>query len=1158
MKEIFLTFLNVSINGSILVAAVILTRFIFKRYNRSIICILWGLVALRMLIPVNIPVEFSLVPVAESVTVEKVVADVHITDTQPDKAPITDSGINVGGDNGTPDTDINSGGNNGTADTDTDINVGGNNGGPVTDGGKDGEELPPVSVTLGVSAPVAPPASNTVTSDAVDTDTSLKTDVKDIIVRYGSIVWLVGMACMVIYLIASDVRLRLKTRVRYEKENGVYLCDDVKSPFVMGVIRPRIMLPSSTDGDNEHYILMHERAHIERGDHIWKVLAFAVLTVHWYNPLVWLSFILYSRDTEMACDERVIRRNGTEIRKAYAHALLTYSMGKGGSVHGGWSFSQRSLATRIKGVLNYKKSALWVFVSFGLACIVLVVCFMTVPVEMEDTTLEDDGSSAEQTTVDDYSKVVNVLKEKGLSDPKVIDEAKVRLQNGTSANESEHSILLVADYAYGDSIYHNMHIVLRTDDELELIDLEDEFGSYGDIISVCDINGDGIDECILQQVLDMFGGAGQFMSRVISFTEDEVNVLFESDPGNLYDTGFRSEYLEQKLLRISNIYTGYTTQIDISGMFKDEYFNSNEEGINRPGIQCESFVEFKPKESNQGCYCEIECIQFVTLDGASLGYVLSILKYNSKAQTFDVINSEFLSEDEYYQMNRNPEGSNSNTSDDKPVYDNVKGIKHNVLNFPPIEQFSGSDYGYEYEEFPEVDYAVYKQDGVEEMIAPTDQRLVQLMDFLSYSRSHSVSSVRQGYVTGEELQSFLTYQGGTLEVVFKPLNDKNFPYTKIIIGGDNYISIVNTDLEGFKNFDGMHADQTWPYMAAVRQSYEFEFSSSDLWHVSWIDLLEYAGFKEAGNGSTDQGGSDISENSWYENIELDDNNTVSWNFDVYETDSSFYYCSADGIHEYDKDSFKDEVIVREYSTGFTVYDNKIYYCTEDKVRCYDIITRDIMDVWDEAQADGSFMYLGDIQIHNGYLYIKTLGTAAIRMSLNTGVSETFLSDFVLLALLDNDCYFIDHASRTFSIYHMECTTKEVSLLRGDGLYREHPPIEGKIYISDLAKAGDSVYYLMREEDQIYKLNLGGEDELIADFGDYPSDVGLSIFKGDGDSLYYSVREGQNESLYEYNADGTKLLLKVTGKTNFGDFVVTKSAIFYKIADGSPVICVARA
>ncbi len=391
MKEIFMSFLNVSINGSILIAAVILTRFIFKRYNRSIICILWGLVALRMLIPVNIPLELSLLPVAESVTAEKVVADVPITDTQPHKAPIIDSGINVGGDKGTPDTDTNSGG-----DTDTDINVGGNNGAPVTDGGKDGEELPPVSVTPGVSVPVAPPASNTVTSDAVDTDTSLKTEVKDIIVRYGSIVWLVGMACMVIYLTAGDVRLRLKTRVRYEKEKGVFLCDDVKSPFVMGVIRPRIILPSSTDGDNEHYILIHERAHIERGDHIWKVLAFAVLAVHWYNPLVWLSFMLYSRDTEMACDERVLKRNGTEIRKAYAHALLTYSTRR--ETTGGWSFSQRSLAVRIKGVLNYKKPALWVFVSFALACVVLVVCFMTVPVEGEDGDGNDIHVSATEGT----------------------------------------------------------------------------------------------------------------------------------------------------------------------------------------------------------------------------------------------------------------------------------------------------------------------------------------------------------------------------------------------------------------------------------------------------------------------------------------------------------------------------------------------------------------------------------------------------------------------------------------------------------------------------------------------------------------------------------------------------------------------------------------
>lgn len=263
--------------------------------------------------------------------------------------------------------------------------------------------------------------------------------------------------------------------------------------------------------------------------------------------------------------------------------------------------------------------------------------------------LSASTSGIDAPVIDSNEDVVTVLKEKGLNKPKIVKEANGRFQNGTSANELEYTILLVADYAYNDSLYHNTYIVLRTDDELELVDLEDEFGSYDDSITMCDINGDEIDECILQQVLDMFGGAGQFMSRVISFTEDEVNVIFESHPANLYDTGFRSEYLERKSLRITNVYTGYTTQIDISGMFKDEFFDSNGKGVNRPGIRCESFIVFEPKESNQDGYCEIECIQLVTLDGQSLGYARSILKYNSKTQTFDVTDSEFLTEDEYYQ-----------------------------------------------------------------------------------------------------------------------------------------------------------------------------------------------------------------------------------------------------------------------------------------------------------------------------------------------------------------------------------------------------------------------------------------------------------------------------------------------------------------------------
>ena len=127
--------------------------------------------------------------------------------------------------------------------------------------------------------------------------------------------WAIGAAAMTVYMILSYLRLLRKVRENIPDENGMLACDRIGSPFVLGILRPKIYIPSTLDENEKQYVLLHERAHIKRLDTLWKPLAFLILSVHWFNPLVWLAYFLFSRDTELACDEKAVRSLSLKERK---------------------------------------------------------------------------------------------------------------------------------------------------------------------------------------------------------------------------------------------------------------------------------------------------------------------------------------------------------------------------------------------------------------------------------------------------------------------------------------------------------------------------------------------------------------------------------------------------------------------------------------------------------------------------------------------------------------------------------------------------------------------------------------------------------------------------------------------------------------------------
>ena len=204
-----------------------------------------------------------------------------------------------------------------------------------------------------------------------------------ILIGIAQYLWYIGMAVMVLYLIISYIVLRVRMRTATRLRDNIMQSEQAASPFVMGIIRPRIYLPYDMDVQDASHVIAHEQAHIARGDHIVKPLAFLLLTVHWFNPLVWAAYILLCRDIETACDERVIRELDTEGRKDYSRALVHGSTRRTAAACP-LAFGEAGVKARIKSVLSYKKPALWIIIAAAAACVVVAVCFLTDPVEQHD------------------------------------------------------------------------------------------------------------------------------------------------------------------------------------------------------------------------------------------------------------------------------------------------------------------------------------------------------------------------------------------------------------------------------------------------------------------------------------------------------------------------------------------------------------------------------------------------------------------------------------------------------------------------------------------------------------------------------------------------------------------------------------------------------
>lgn len=256
----------------------------------------------------------------------------------------------------------------------------------------DSIKVPEVNITETVPQTITPTPSVSVTGGI---------NVSDVL----SIVWIIGIAAMLAYLTVSYVRLKRKVDISITLDNRYRICDNIQTPFIFGIIKPKVYLPSVIDDEQLQYVIDHENSHLKHLDHIWKLLGFIILSVHWFNPFVWLAYILFCKDIELACDERVIRGRDVEYKKLYSAALLVCSTSYKEFSACPVAFGEISVKSRIANVVKYKKPAVILVAVSVIATISLLLLFLRSPLVLaENNTVipnnaNNNGSSSSSVSV---------------------------------------------------------------------------------------------------------------------------------------------------------------------------------------------------------------------------------------------------------------------------------------------------------------------------------------------------------------------------------------------------------------------------------------------------------------------------------------------------------------------------------------------------------------------------------------------------------------------------------------------------------------------------------------------------------------------------------------------------------------------------------------
>lgn len=320
MSQAWIKVINLSIQASWLVLAIILFRLAVAKAPKWSRVLLWGLVGIRLVCPVTLESMLSLVPSAETIS--------------PDIMTQTDPSVETG--------------------------------------------IPAVNNTIN------PLINYSFSPNPGDSANPLQ-----ILIPLLSVIWLAGIGLLIIYTIVSYARLRYRLVTAVHLRDNIWQSEWVTSPFVFGLVHPKIYLPFALDEQTQQAVIAHEQAHLQRKDHWWKPLGFVILSVYWFNPLLWIGYLLFCRDIELACDEKAVREMDASQRADYSQALLDCTAHRHKVSVCPLAFGEVGIRQRVKAVLRYKKPTTWMVAGVLAICCIIAAAFLTSrPVDAAQQTFE--------------------------------------------------------------------------------------------------------------------------------------------------------------------------------------------------------------------------------------------------------------------------------------------------------------------------------------------------------------------------------------------------------------------------------------------------------------------------------------------------------------------------------------------------------------------------------------------------------------------------------------------------------------------------------------------------------------------------------------------------------------------------------------------------
>ncbi len=315
MGAVFLKVLNMSITAGWFILAVLCIRLLFRKIPKWMNCLLWGVVAIRLICPFSIESPFSILSSTEPIKSSAVVEGEVRKDI-----PSIDSRLTI------------------------------------------------------VQNTINPMLTETFAYNESDSVAPLQ-----VVTFAAGLVWCCGMVLLIICAMGSVVKLHKLVNEAVCVRENIYICDAVKSPFILGIFRPRIYFSSALREREMDYILAHESAHLKRKDHWWKALGYLLLCIHWFNPLCWVAYSLLCKDIELACDEKAAKNMTFHEKKEYAKVLLSCAGQRSLVMVCPLAFGEVGVKERVKSVLNYKKPTVWIMMATAAVFVILAVCFLTNP-----------------------------------------------------------------------------------------------------------------------------------------------------------------------------------------------------------------------------------------------------------------------------------------------------------------------------------------------------------------------------------------------------------------------------------------------------------------------------------------------------------------------------------------------------------------------------------------------------------------------------------------------------------------------------------------------------------------------------------------------------------------------------------------------------------